>query len=172
MEKLTRFLKNTLIAGFIVILLLAYYDVKDIGLPVTIYRDAAGESLQEVPIDWFFYVPVVFLVLTNILISWIAKLIDAFPLKKLNIPNKSFWFEDRDRIEKLEIVLKSWVYGFAIILNLLFVVLITQVWMTNRGLGGQLYQYGLITLVFVMIFSGWIAFIFYRLRLKKEEFIN
>ena len=172
MEKLTRFLKNILIVGFIGILLFAYLDFRDIGKPVTLYRDAVGQSMQEVPVDWFFYAPVIFLIVLNILISWMSKMIDGLPLKKLNLPNKAYWFEKEDRSEQLEVVLKSWIYGFAIIINLLFIVLITQIWMTNRGLGGQLYQYGLITLVFVLIFSGWIGFIFYRLRLNREEFIN
>ena len=172
MEKLTRFLKNILILGFIGLLIFAYLDFRDIGKPVTLYRDATGQSLQEIQADWFFYVPVVFLIVLNILISWTAKMIGGLPLKKLNLPNKAFWFEEEDRSEQLEVVLKSWIYGFAIIINLLFVVLVTQVWMTNRGLGGQLYQYGLITLIFVLVFSGWIAFIFYRLRLNREEFIN
>ncbi|MDX2301658.1 MAG: hypothetical protein NW226_02605 [Microscillaceae bacterium] len=172
MEKITRFVKNTLVLLFLILLLMAYYDIRDIGEQVTVYRDTTGKGLGTINPDWFFYAPLIFLILLNVIISRIARMVGDFPLQKLNLPQKDFWFEDAEREEKLEVVLKTWVYGFALIFNILFVVLISQIWMAHRGLGGQLYQYGLILVVFTVVLLGWIGFIFYRLRLRKEEFIS
>lgn len=150
----------------------AYFDIKDIGSQVVLYRDSEGNRLQEIQTDRFFYAPIIFLIVFNVIISRIARMVDDFPLKKLNLPQKDFWFEHVDRVQKLEVVLKTWIYGFGLIFNALFVVLIAQIWLTNRGLGGQLSQYGWIMLVFLVILGGWISFIFYRLRIRREEFIQ
>jgi RsiW-degrading membrane proteinase PrsW (M82 family) len=172
MDKVARFIKNVLIGGFIVILSLAYYELSDRFAPVTLFRDPYGHSVFETDHNTFFYVAFIFFMVLNILISLIANLTKSMPLSRLRVPNRDFWLKDADSQEHLRVVLVAWVYGFAIILNAFMIILTAKIWFVNRSIGGQLYEYGLLALTLVLLLLVWIGFIFYRLRIRRAEYIT
>jgi hypothetical protein len=172
MDKVVRFLKNVLIVGFIVILGLAYYELSDRFAPVTLFRDVYGHSVFETDHHTFFYVAFIFFMVLNILISLIAKIFREMPLNRLRVPNRDFWFKDTDSQAQFRTVIVAWIYGFAVILNAFLTILAAKIWFVNRSIGGQLYEYGLLSLTLVLLLLVWVGFIFYRLRIRREEYIT
>lgn len=172
MIQITRILKNLLIAICLLLLGFGYYELSDRTGLVTLYKDSKGNPLGLIDTDMFFYIPGIFVVVINVLISMMAKLMAMMPFEKLNIPNKDYWMEDEDHRERLNEIMISWVYVLAIIINIFCAILIIKVWFTNRNVGGQPYEYGLLSLTFLLVMLGWGVFPFYRLRIRKEEIIE
>ncbi|MCU0447305.1 MAG: hypothetical protein MUE85_20610 [Microscillaceae bacterium] len=172
MDKVVRFVKNVLILGFLVILSMAYYELADRFAPVTLYRDAYGHSAFATDHHTFFYVSFLFFIILNMFISMIAKIVREMPLGRLQVPHRDFWLKDSDSQDRLRAVLLAWVYGFAVILNAFLTILTAKIWFVNRSIGGQLYEYGLLSLTLVVLLGIWIGFIFYRLRIRREEYIT
>ncbi len=172
MVNVIKLVKNATILLFVVLLGMAYYELSDRGAPVTVYRATDGSSLAAIDHHTFFYVAAGFMVISNLLIAMIARVMQEMPLEKFSIPERDFWLEDTDRKAKLREVFVVWIYGFALIINTLVITGVVKIWFTNRGMGGQLYEYGLMALVFLVALVGWIAFIFYRLRIRREEFLT
>lgn len=172
MVKVVRFVKNVTIILFMLILGLAYYELSDRSAPVTVYIDSGSKQVYQIHPELLFYSAALFMVLANVLISWVAKLTPHLPFKKMNLPNKDFWFRNKETENKLKDVFVVWVYGFALIINTLVILIVGKIWFVNRSIGGQLYEYGLLALGFLLALLLWIGFIFYRLRIRREEFIR
>ncbi len=170
MDKIIRFLKNLLLGSFVVMLCLAYYELLGKSIPVTLYVDANKKSLAQISVDMFFYVPAVFMVLINVLISLVVRVFKKIPIEKLKVSNADFWNEDKDRQELLQKIFVAWIYGFALLVNFFVVMLVGKTWFVNRGIGGELWEYGVMSICFLLLFSIWLFGIFYRLKLRREEF--
>lgn len=169
---LIRFVKNITILGFIILLGLAYYELSDRSAEVVVYRDAAKNPALSTSSNVFFYIASILFIVSNILISVLVKVVRGLPLHKFNLPNQDFWSANRERIEILHDIFTSWIYILALIINSLIIACVLKIWFTNRGMGGQLYEYGLLALAFLIAIGFWIGFIFYRLKIKREEFIT
>jgi hypothetical protein len=172
MNKIIRFLKNFLILAFVIILFLAYYELSERFAPVTLYRDKFGHSIASTDPNTYFYTFFGFFILINLLISSIARITQQFPLEKIRIPNQDFWQQDKAHIQRLHDVFEAWIFGFALILNVFMTILAAKIWFVNRGIGGQMWEYGMMALSLVLILLIWIGFIFYRLRIRREEYIT
>lgn len=172
MNKIIRFLKNFLILVFVIILFLAYYELTERFAPVTLYRDKFGHSIASTDPNTYFYTFFAFFIVINLLISMIAKITKQFPLEKIRLPQRDFWKQDKAHIQSLHIVFEAWIYGFALIINTFMIILAAKIWFVNRSIGGQLWEYGLMALTLIIILLIWIGFIFYRLSIKREEYIT
>ncbi|TAE75830.1 MAG: hypothetical protein EAZ85_01495 [Bacteroidetes bacterium] len=170
MDKIIRFLKNLLLGSFVVMLGLAYYELVDKTTPVTLYLDANKKPLMKISVDMFFYVPAVFMVLVNVFVSMIVRIFKQIPVQRLKVANADFWNEDEDRRELLQKIFVAWIYGFAFIINFFVTMIVGKTWFVNRGIGGQLWEYGVISLCFLSLMLVWLFGIFYRLKLRREEF--
>lgn len=170
MDKIIRFLKNLLLGGFVVILGLAYYELVDKSTPVALYVDSNKKPLVQVSLDVFFYVPMFFMVLLNVFIALIVRVFKQIPIKNINITNKDFWHADEDRQELLQKMFVAWIYGFALITNFFVTMIVAKTWFVNRGIGGQLWEYGVISICFLSLMLIWLFGMFYRLKLRREEF--
>lgn len=172
MVLLVRFVKNITILAFIVLLGMAYYELSDRSASVVVYKDAANNPVMSTTANTYFYASSIFFIVINILISILVKVVRSLPLENFNLPNRDFWAENETRTEKLHGIFSTWIYGLALIVNVLIITCVVKIWFINRGIGGQLYEYGLLALSFVIALGIWFGFIFYRLRIRREEFIT
>jgi hypothetical protein len=170
MDKMIRFLKNLLLGAFIIILCLAYYELADSTTAIKLYVDSNKKPLATTSADVFFYVPAIFMIVLNMLISTIVRVFKQIPIKNIKVINAEYWHADEERQEILQKILVSWIYGFALIINFFVVMLVTKTWFVNRGIGGQSWEYGVMGISFLLILGTWLFGIFYRLRLNREEF--
>jgi hypothetical protein len=172
MPKVLRFVQLITMLIFVFALGVAYFEIADdrSGKMVTLYTDAPG--ISQIAPNTFFYTATGIFVGFNLLILLVAKIFQSFPLQKLPIPHKEFWLKDRDTRRKLYEVFDSWFIGLALILNVFMVVLIIKIWLVNRNQGGRTYEYGFFVAGLLVALLVWIGFIFYRLRVKREDFIT
>lgn len=172
MQKITRFVKNVLVLGFVLVLGLSYYELADRVAPVVLTKAPDGSTLMSTTASTYFYASAGFVVLTNILFSIMAKSVANMPLHHLPISNADFWRQDEEHKERLKDVFMTWIYGFPLILNAFMTLLIAKIWFVNRQIGGQVYEYGLLTVGLLLVLFLWIGFLFYRLRIRREEYIT
>ncbi len=177
MDKVLRFLKNVLVVGFMAILGLSYYELSGKDSPVTLCVLADKTPIYRIDVAYFFYVPMLFMVVFNVILSLWAGVFKKFPLDKLpSFPNKKYWINqkenEREKHEQLRRIFVSWVYGFGVIINAFVTLLVAKLWFVNRSIGGELWEYQMLSVTFVVLIVGWIGYLFYRLSLKREDFFT
>jgi hypothetical protein len=172
MAKLVRFIKNVSIIACMIVLGVSYLDIKDLGVLVKLYLDAQNRALLQTDAQTYFFSVVVLLVLLNVPISMIARFLRGVPISKFNIPNKAFWTESEDRKLKVQSIFLLWVYSLALIINMVLFFTVLKIWAINRGIGGQLGDYAIILVTFLIALIIWIAYIALRLRIPKEELVS
>lgn len=177
MDKILRALKNVLVVCFVAILGLSYYELSNKDSPVTLCVLADKTPISRIDVEYFFYVPMLFMVVFNVILSLWANVFKKFPLDKLpNFPNKKYWLaqkeNERETHEQLRKIFVSWVYGFGVIINAFITILTAKLWFVNRNIGGELWEYQMLSVTFVSLIALWIGYLFYRLSLKREEFFT
>jgi hypothetical protein len=177
MDKILRFLKNVLVVVFIAVLGLSYYELSNKDSPVTLCITADKIPIIRISVEYFFYIPMLFIIVFNIIISLWANVFRKFPLDKLpNFPNKKYWLakkeDERTKHEQLRKIFVSWVYGFGVIINAFVSLLVGKLWFVNRSIGGELWEYQMLSITLIVLILLWIAYLFYRLSLKREEFFT
>ncbi len=172
MLRVIRFFKAVSMCLFIASLGVVYYEITNDSKMVMLYSDTQGRALFRIEPALFFYASAGFFILLNLLISAAVQLVGKYPLSKLALPQRDFWLKDADSRDNLREVLQSWVHFLAIILNCFLVFLMIKIWLINRSQGGKPIEYLAYILALFALLTIWVGFIFYRLRLRKVEFIG
>jgi hypothetical protein len=174
MPRLLKFLQIVTAFIFAIALGFSYYEMSDdkTGKLVTLYTNAEGNPLAQLEPGTYFYSIAGFFVIFNILIALLIKTLESFPLSRLKLPNAEFWFRNSQSERKLHEVFESWLMGLILIMNAFLTVMAVKIWLVNRNQGGQLYEYGFFVMILLLALLLWFGFIFYRLRIKREDFIT
>jgi hypothetical protein len=172
MVRVLRFFKIFTFITFVIAIAICYYEVTNDNRNIVLYTNALGRALYAVSPSEFFYAFGGFLLLFNILLGFVANLLRSYPLSQLPVPNKDFWLRDKSTRKNLVDVFETWVHSLAIILNIFAAILAAKIWLINRKQGGELQEYGYFVLGLLLLLCLWAGFIFYRLRLRREEFIT
>lgn len=172
MLKVIRFVKIVTMILFVVALAIPYFEVANDSRMIVLYKDLEKRPILRIEPSWFFYISAGFFILLNMLISSVSNLIKKYPLSRLPLPHSAYWLQDADSRQNLREVLQSWIQFLAIILNAFLIVLMVKVWLVNRMQGGQPSEYMYFVWSLFGVLLAWGGFIFYRLRLKRVEFVG
>jgi len=157
---------------FILALITTYYEINNDSKMVMLYTGAKGAASLRVSPSMFFYIVGGFFVLLNLLVSGSVQALSHYPLSKMPVPQRDYWLQDADSRQNLREVLQSWMHFLAIILNIFLVLLLVKVWLINRTQGGKPEEYLYYVVGLIGVLAIWVGFIFYRLRLRKVDFIQ
>ncbi len=171
MGKVVRFFKNVSILLFVVLLVLSYMELSDRSTTLVLYRDADGGHQFRVSVDTYFYASSAIVIFSNFILSMVVMQLQRLPMHRMEMPEVDFWRASPERKERLKDIFRVWIYGFAIMINVVVITCVGKIWFVNRGIGGKLSEYGWILFGFVLAFLLWFGFIFYRVRVRKEEYI-
>ncbi|MES2389315.1 MAG: hypothetical protein V4543_15040 [Bacteroidota bacterium] len=81
---------------------------------------------SQAPVDrqLYFYGAAGIFLIYNILLFIIVRMVPFLPKKALVVPNKAFWFSDREHRKALNGVIQSWVFILSALINMLFLILL------------------------------------------------
>jgi hypothetical protein len=167
MTTVLQIVKNLFLFVLSITLILAYSDLSVKDGKVVLYY-ANNDLVVATSILSFFYIPSIFMIVFNILVSSVVHILKGVPLKILPLPNKSFWIGDHENSLEARKILEGWLIALALWVNILLEIVVVKVWQVNRDLRGTPESYLLYTILAILLLIGWLLYPFVRFSYKTK----
>ena len=124
---------------------------------ISIYREEGGETAAFLARDAFFYTASGLILVINIMFNLIGRWATFLPEPLVFAPKKAIWFQNPRTRKQLYRILKEWVRGFAVLINIVLATIIGLIYSANSTtgtfhLGWLLYMAAVVSVVWLAMY--------------------
>lgn len=166
---LLRFMKVISLAGFIILLFLAYYYLP---ANIAIHYNDVGRPDGFIDKPTFFYVYGIFVIVFYVAVSLLARLIFSVPAKLFPMPNRTYWLRDEENREEFQEILRDWLNSLIVIVIAWVSLCLYALFQLNTRESPDVMDYTWIFIAGAVVLALWILFLPIRLLILKNSLLG